>query len=177
MVKFNWPQVVCHFDQFGLVNVLSSLLHFDTLCTSEHIANFEYSNRSPMNLPCPFHEVSMSTQHYHIHTLYTYIIYIYTVKGRYVLGVRFCVCFSCDSISVFLLFLAIYEILEFQVIVTLWVFHYCLLRHSMPRQCCIILKECPTMLGMHHVVQSMEPIYIYIHTYIYIYYTLYIYIY
>jgi hypothetical protein len=72
-----------------------------------------------MNLPCPFHEVSMSTQHYHIHTLYTYIIYIYTVKGRYVLGVRFCVCFSCDSISVFLLFLAIYEILEFQVIVTL----------------------------------------------------------
>ena len=121
-----------------------------------------------MSLPWSFHEYSTLS--------YTYIIniYIYTVKGRYVLGVRFCVCFSCDSISVFLLFLAIYEILEFQVIVTLWVFHYCILRHSMPRQRCIILKECPTMLGMHHAVQSTEPIYIYI--YISIIYNLHIYI-
>ena len=124
MVKFNWPQVVCHFDQFGLVNVLSSLLHFDTLCTSEHISNFEYSNRSPMNLLCPFHEVSMNTQHYHIHTLYIYI-YIRLKAGMYwAFGRRsflrlFFGALSCDSKSVFLLFLAIYEILEFQVIVTL----------------------------------------------------------
>ena len=122
MVKFNWPQVVCHFDQFELVNVLSSLLHFDTLCTSEHIANFEYSNRSPMNLPCPFHEVSMSTQHYHIHTLYIYIRLkagMYWAFGRRSFLRLFFGALSCDSKSVFLLFLAIYEILEFQVIVTL----------------------------------------------------------
>ena len=108
--------------------------------------------------------------------IYIHYIYIRLKAGMYwAFGRRsflrlFFGALSCDSKSVFLLFLAIYEILEFQVIVTLWVFHYCILRHSMPRQCCIFLKECPTMLGMHHVVQSMEPIYIYIYyKYIYIY--------